>query len=117
MYGRLKFSPDPFLLLETSTFRCLTAYEPMLPSKKETTASSVAAPAAPIRKTLAPTEKEEQTLPVHARANETGLPDTSPISPSIPVARNTETPSPGSFDFTRFIEHIRSVPKRSFVGL
>lgn len=23
VYGRLKFSPDPFLLLETSTFRCI----------------------------------------------------------------------------------------------
>ncbi len=25
--------------------------------------------------------------------------------------------SPSSFDFSRFIEHIRTVPKRSFVGL
>lgn len=26
IYGRLKFSPDPFLLLETSIFRCITSH-------------------------------------------------------------------------------------------
>lgn len=26
VYGRLKFSPDPFLLLETSAFRCIVAH-------------------------------------------------------------------------------------------
>ena len=29
IYGRLKFSPDPFLLLETSTFRCIANYPVM----------------------------------------------------------------------------------------
>jgi DNA polymerase III gamma/tau subunit len=46
IYGRLKFSPDPFLLLETSTFRCIANYpvisqETNIPEKKENKSSLI----------------------------------------------------------------------------
>jgi len=97
VYGRLKFSPDPFLLLETSVFRCIATTptiihtEPVVSEKKETK--------------IIP-KKEEKTVNIPpaqtVQKKEENLSEASPAS---------------AFDFAQFIEHIRTVPKRSFVGL
>lgn len=107
IYGRLKFSPDPFLLLETSVFRCISAHittpVSVVSEKKLETLSTP-----PPRKTETISEK---TPPLVASPEDIS----SPVSDATKHT-STETPTT-PFDFAQFIEHIRTVPKRSFVGL
>ncbi len=93
VYGRLKFSPDPFLLLETSAFRCIASH-------------SIVHKESPV--TL---KTEVISLPIPAKKEEKAI-----ISPIISEEKTISEKKPtNSFDFSRFIEHIRTVPKRSFV--
>lgn len=58
IYGRLKFSPDPFLLLETSVFRCIASQAPgLIASIPETKKEKSAAPT-PVKK---PETAEDKT--------------------------------------------------------
>lgn len=101
IYGRLKFSPDPFLLLETSAFRCIAIH--------------------PVSRIESPSEKRELgPSPVLAKKVEKVIPPTA-IEAPLAIQKqegsiSMEKPAT-PFDFSRFIEHIRTVPKRSFVGL
>ena len=106
IYGRLKFSPDPFLLLETSTFRSLVSdnahVTPVVVAiERSSQASSTLA-----KKTLptAPTPSQEEPSVAE--------PTSPPIARVAPVTSDSPT---APFEFNRFIEHIRTVPKRSFV--
>lgn len=99
VHGRLKFAPDPFLLLETSVFRSIAASHSIV--RVEVQSTSV--PEKKEAKTPAPAVKQEEKPAVPA-----------PVVETVSVPLKT---SSGSFDFSRFVEHIRSVPKRSFVGL
>ncbi|OIP51804.1 DNA polymerase III, subunit gamma and tau [Candidatus Gracilibacteria bacterium CG2_30_37_12] len=108
IYGRLKFSPDPFLLLETSTFRCIANYpvisqETSTSEKKENKASPA----------LLKTIEKQVTSEVKVSENVAPSNNLSSKSSVNAVLENTAT----TFDFSRFVEHIRTVPKRSFVGL
>lgn len=91
VYGRLKFSPDPFLLLETSVFRCIVS---------PTVSVGVSSVPEKKSKVIAPDIKE--------MTNTTPLVEETKESVSTPNQAN-------AFDFSRFVEHIRTVPKRSFV--
>ena len=108
IYGRLKFSPDPFLLLETSVFRSIASYSHSVPelSQREK----------PESKTIvSPAKKEENTIvktPVSIEENKPESIPESSVNETISSTKPTTT-----FDFSRFIEHIRTVPRRSFVGL
>lgn len=96
IYGRLKFSPDPFLLLETSVFRC------------------IASPAPGLRENIPEIKTEKSTPPASVKKIEI-VEDTTP-APREDIRRDVDTQtSVTPFDFSRFIEHIRSVPKRSVV--
>ena len=106
IYSRLKYSPDPFLLLETSVFRCIVSSSQAqiisnIPEKQE-----IKSVAVPIKKQ----EKIEENPPVPEK------PKTSVASSETKEEISSEKPAT-SFDFALFIEHIRTVPKRSFVGL
>lgn len=98
IYGRLKFSPDPFLLLETSTFRCIATHSiaPQISTISERKES---------KSSLEPGQKQEKKIISEVKVSE------NTVSPK--TSENTAT----TFDFSRFVEHIRTVPKRSFVGL
>lgn len=112
IYSRVKFTSDPFILLETSTFRLIsdvtvpTVASVVAPVKRETVIAPkekmVPVSEKPVTVTSKePTEKAIEKEPVHA----------SEASISAPKGGNAP------FDFPRFIEHVRGVPKRSFVGL
>lgn len=109
VYGRLKFSPDPFLLLETSTFRCIVAHSPVQreslsqPKKEVQEVKNTVTAPENTEKPLAPSGKKEEKASTPPVVEST-------VSPS-------EKNSASAFDFARFVEHIRTVPKRSFVGL
>ncbi|MDD5376961.1 MAG: DNA polymerase III subunit gamma/tau [Candidatus Gracilibacteria bacterium] len=117
VYGRLKFSPDPFLLLETSAFRCIAAQsafsvETHVLEKKAVKTLHVS-PNTPLPNPLLEGEgtKSEKNPPSPSRrrdGDEVEVPEEKTLSSQKPA---------NSFDFSRFIEHIRTVPKRSFVGL
>lgn len=155
IYGRLKFSPDPFLLLETSTFRCIVSDFPIygepvahpvvlshppssLSSSRPDTHHSSPHPNPLQPSPPAPLPEGEgregiiNTIPLVSahREGNVNLPSLSrgrvgdgvvgsetghkmvPKSEASTVGGAT-----GTFDFARFVEHIRTVPKRSFVGL
>ena len=92
IYGRLKFAPDPFLLLETSTFRCIASHTP-LPYKESSVTEKKEVKE--IKTSVVPIKKQEEN--------------------NIPSTPTEEEKPTSSFDFSRFIEHIRTVPKRSFI--
>lgn len=108
----MKFSPDPFLLLETSAFRCIAAYSTV----------SVETPALDRKeaKTSAVSVKKEQKIAAPDTAAEERKPNV--LATTAPASQKSEHSGSGQkptdpFDFSRFVEHIRTVPKRSFVGL
>ena len=106
IYGRLKFTPDPFLLLEIGVFWSLAS--------AHASASSANKNSIEKKKTI-PSRLSEVKQELNTEIKEHA-------SHTLPMEDKTEdkTPaehSPSSFDFSRFIEHIRTVPKRSFVGL
>lgn len=109
VYGRLKFSPDPFLLLETSTFRCIVTpsvihTESGVSEQKENKNSSI------------PAKKEQKSTVSSVSIEEKETQEITPISSPQKSEENTPLTKPKSpFDFSRFVEHIRTVPKRSFV--
>ena len=103
IYGRLKFSPDPFLLLETSVFRSIVSYSRPAPEL------SIREKSEP--KTIVSSVKKEEKTTIQSPEIES-MP--TPISSK---QENLSTKPTRAFDFSRFIEHIRTVPKRSFVGL
>ncbi|HBB27224.1 TPA: hypothetical protein DCZ36_01855 [Candidatus Gracilibacteria bacterium] len=111
VYGRLKFSPDPFLLLETSTFRCIVTPSVIhmgskVLEQKENKDSSL------------PAKKEQKTMVSPVSVEEKEVSEITSISSHLKPEENTSLIQPkNSFDFSRFIEHIRTVPRRSFVGL
>jgi hypothetical protein len=74
-------------------------------------------PVIPEQKIIVPAQKAESVLPPKAPIIESKLPSQSTPALASSVIHGTQGDSPKSFDFSRFIEHIRSVPKRSFVGL
>ncbi|MDD2916899.1 MAG: DNA polymerase III subunit gamma/tau [Candidatus Gracilibacteria bacterium] len=143
VYGRLKFSPDPFLLLETSTFRCIATKSKVLtPTPDRTDSGGLSqgggeslAPLRPLGEGFGggggDTQKKEtktspHTMPpedgpvgsLREREGVSGLNDKISPTPLYKENNNTPESSPANaFDFSRFIEHIRTVPKRSFVGL
>lgn len=107
IYGRLKLSPDPFLLLETGVFRCIAAHpisviqrESPIPGQREVPASPVAI------------KPKERVAASPERIETISIP---PASSSPKSEASTAGGPAGTFDFARFIEHIRTVPKRSFV--
>lgn len=106
-YGRLKYSPDPFLLLETTVFRCISSHtllftEPVPIEKQEAKNFSASPKKAEKSSPIPPVKKEKYTEI-----------DSSPK----PEIENIEQKPNKPFDFGAFIEYIRTVPKRSFVGL
>lgn len=106
VYSRVKFTSDPFILLETSTFRLIGEYGevPVHALQKPTTTPVVTGKVAPVVSSPKVEVKEPIAQVVAAENME-----------KIPMSSSSDNPS--SFDFSRFVEYVRSVPKRSFVGL
>lgn len=120
IYGRLKFSPDQFLLLETGTFRYIVPYSTVLQElpireKKDvdrSTASSIKKKDETISD-RPPIGKEQDVADLQKKDDSKAAPDIQGSGERKSIGKKPENP----FDFSKFIGHIRTVPKRSFVGL
>jgi DNA polymerase III gamma/tau subunit len=97
IYGRLKFSPDPFLLLETSVFRCIASHDIKVAKNFPEDEKNGA-----VATRNTPKKEEKIDIPQSVQKTEEKASEEKPTT---------------SFDFSRFVEHIRTVPKRSFVWL
>lgn len=122
VYGRLKFSPDPFLLLETSVFRCIAAHSSVSAgsdTESVTPSKSIAKQTAQVRDSAAfgiSGEKKTDNITLPPTGPD-GAPEKkeSASEDTVPSEKKPAHKPTGAFDFSRFVEHIRTVPKRSFV--
>ncbi len=95
IYGRLKYSPDPFLLLETSVFRCIASHDIKVAKNFPEDEKNGA-----VATRNTPKKEEKIDIPQSVQKTEEKASEEKPTT---------------AFDFSRFVEHIRTVPKRSFV--